>query len=102
MGDGTLASFPTITASVKAAVEIKQACKLILAIELKIGIHLGEIVQEDDDVFGDGVNIASRTEALAVGGGILISEGVFIEVKNKENFNTIYIGETDELNDDNN
>jgi len=94
MGDGTMASFTTITDAVSAAVEIRQTCKQVLDIELKVGIHLGEVIYEDNDVFGDGVNIASRIEALAVGGGILISDPVFKEISNKEDFDTAFLGET--------
>jgi len=93
MGDGTLASFTTITDAVKCAVEIRQACKQELDIELKIGIHIGEVVYEDGDVFGDGVNIASRIQQLADRGGILISEPVFNDIKNKGDFNASFIGE---------
>jgi len=94
VGDGTLASFTTITDTVKSAIEIRQSCKDNLDIELKIGIHLGEVVYEDNDVFGDGVNIASRIQELADKGGILISEPVFNEIKNKEDFDAAFIGET--------
>jgi len=93
MGDGTLASFSTITEAVQAAIEIRKICKQELSVELKIGIHLGDIVHEDDDVFGDGVNIAARIEALAVGGGILISEPVFNAIKNKVNVEAAFVGE---------
>jgi len=94
MGDGTMASFATITDAVSAAINIRETCKQELDIELKIGIHLGEIIFEDDDVFGDGVNIASRIQELAGGGGILISEPVFNEIRNKENIGASFIGET--------
>jgi adenylate cyclase len=94
MGDGTMASFDTITEAVQAAVEIRKICKKELAIELKIGIHQGEIIHEDEDVFGDGVNIAARIEALAVGGGILISEPVYKAIKNRDAFKAEFIGET--------
>jgi len=94
MGDGTMASFDTITDAVSAAINIRETCKQELDIELKIGIHLGEIILEDNDVFGDGVNIASRIQELAGGGGILISEPVFNEIRNKENIVASLIGET--------
>jgi len=94
MGDGTLASFTTITEAVQAAIEIRRICQQELDIELKVGIHLGEVTYEDNDVFGDGVNISSRIEALAVGGGILISESVYKDIRNKEEFKAVLIGET--------
>jgi len=94
VGDGTLASFTTITDAVKSAVEIRQTCKQELDIVLKIGIHLGDVMYEDGDVFGDGVNIASRIQDLAVGGGILISETVYKDIRNKDDFKSAFIGET--------
>jgi len=94
IGDGTMASFVSITDALRAAIKIRQACKMELGIELKVGIHFGEVSNEDSDVFGDGVNIASRIESLAAGGGILISESVFRDVKNKTEFKTAFVGET--------
>jgi len=94
MGDGTMASFATITEALRAAIEIRRICKQELGMEIKVGIHFGEVANEDNDVFGDGVNIASRIEALAAGGGILISESVYRDVKNKWIFKTAFIGET--------
>jgi len=91
IGDGILASFGSVTEAVYCAGELQKVAK-DQEINLKIGIHEGEVVFKDNDVFGDGVNIASRIEALAVGGGILISEGVFNDIKNKEDFNTAFIG----------
>lgn len=94
MGDGTMASFASITDALRAAIEIRKICKQEMGVELKVGIHFGEVTNEDNDVFGDGVNIASRIEALAVGGGILISESVYKDIKNKTDFKTAFLGET--------
>lgn len=94
MGDGTMASFASITDALWAAIEIRQICKREMGIEIKVGIHFGEVTNEDNDVFGDGVNIAARIEALAAGGGILISESVYKNIKNKPDFKTAFIGET--------
>ncbi len=93
MGDGTMASFASITEALRAAIEIRKICKQEMDVELKVGIHFGEVTHEDNDVFGDGVNIASRIEALAAGGGILISESVYKDIKNKTDFRTAFIGE---------
>ena len=94
MGDGTMASFASITEALQAAIEIRKICKQEMNVELKVGIHFGEVTNEDNDVFGDGVNIASRIEALAAGGGIVISETVYRDIKNKTEFKTAFIGET--------
>ena len=74
LGDGVLASFNTVTDAVMCAGAIHQACKSVENLQLRIGIHLGEVVFENNDVFGDGVNIASRLQALAPIGGTYVSE----------------------------
>src|SRR6266487_5579466 len=77
IGDGVLASFNTVTDAVLCASKIQKACADINDLKLRIGIHLGEVVFEDNDVFGDGVNIASRLQALAPVAGIWVSESVY-------------------------
>ena len=93
IGDGVLASFSTVTDAVLCATEIQKACIVIGDLKLRIGIHLGEVVFENDDVFGDGVNIASRLEALAPISGIWISESVHRNVSNKKEINTRFVRE---------
>src|SRR5678810_86847 len=61
LGDGIMASFNTASDAVNAAMKIQEASNAAKNFQLKIGIHLGEVVFENDDVYGDGVNIASRT-----------------------------------------
>ena len=73
IGDGVLASFPTVTEAVLCACAIQQASSQIPGLKLRIGIHQGEVVFENNDVFGDGVNIASRIQAIAAPGSIYIS-----------------------------
>ena len=65
LGDGVMASFPTVSDAVNAAIKIQENCNEANDFKLRIGIHLGEVVFEDDDVFGDGVNIAARIQAAA-------------------------------------
>src|SRR4026207_1283325 len=60
LGDGVLASFSTVSDAVNAAIKTQQTCNATKDFQLRIGIHLGELVFEYNDVFGDGVNIASR------------------------------------------
>lgn len=92
MGDGTLLSFPSASAAVECALEI-QKLKEGEAYELKMGIHLGEVVFENEDVFGDGVNIASRIESLSIPDSILISQNVYEELANKPEIQTAYLGD---------
>ncbi len=91
MGDGMLVIFNIASDAVRCAVEIQKACKEA-GIPLKIGIHEGEIVFSDEDVLGDGVNIASRLEAATRKGCITISEAVYWDIKNKTDIRSRYAG----------
>jgi class 3 adenylate cyclase len=62
LGDGVMATFNTVSDAVNAAIKIQNDCNAAKDFQLRIGIHLGEVVFENDDVFGDGVNVASRTK----------------------------------------
>ncbi len=84
LGDGVMASFSTATDAVQCSIAIQQACNSIPDLKLRIGIHLGDVVFENGDVFGDGVNIASRLQAIAPIGGIYISESVHNNIANKK------------------
>src|SRR3984893_2210287 len=93
LGDGILASFQTVTDAVGCAKKIQMACLNLNDLKLRIGIHLGEVVFEDNDVFGDGVNIASRLQALAPIGGIYISGAVYRNIENKKGMETEFVKE---------
>ena len=93
MGDGVLASFSTVTDAVMCAGAIQKASEGIEGLKLRIGIHLGEVVFENNDVFGDGVNIASRLQALAPVGGIFVSEAIYKNVINKKEITSEFIRE---------
>ena len=82
MGDGTLATFGTISEAVYCAGELVKFCAKE-NIVLRIGIHLGEIVIDNEDIFGDAVNLASRLESIANPGQIIISQAVSRSIKNK-------------------
>ena len=92
LGDGMLISFPLASYAVKCAVEIQKTCRK-QDIPLKIGIHEGEMVFAGQDVYGDGVNIASRLQEIAKEGCIAISERVFADIKNKKGINTRLVGD---------
>lgn len=93
LGDGVLASFSNVTEAVLCAGSIQQAIIGMHDFQLRIGIHLGDVVFENDDVFGDGVNIASRLLAQAPAGGICISESVHSNVANKKGVTTNFLRE---------
>src|SRR5690242_12637097 len=76
-GDGLLVEFPSVVDAVRCAVEVQRAMSERQAdvpadrrIDFRIGINVGDVVVEDGDIFGDGVNVAARLEALAEPGGI--------------------------------
>ncbi len=91
LGDGVMASFNTVSDAVNAAIKIQGACNAANEYKLRIGIHLGEVVFENEDVFGDGVNIASRIQAIAPPGGIYISEAIHNNVSNKNDIDTEFV-----------
>jgi TolB-like protein/Tfp pilus assembly protein PilF len=92
MGDGILASFHSSSEAVRCAVELQQEAKLE-NIKLRIGIHEGEVVFVGDDVFGDGVNVASRLEEIADEGCINVSGVVYKNIKNKIGITTAFLEE---------
>jgi adenylate cyclase len=90
MGDGMLAEFPSVVDAVRAAVETQQAVAKhnselpdVKRIEFRVGINLGDVVIDGDDIQGDGVNVAARLEGLAEPGGICISGKVYEEVRDR-------------------
>ena len=93
LGDGVIASFNTVSDAINAAIRIQQNCNASKDFQLRIGVHLGEVLFENDDVFGDGVNIASRIQAIANPGSIYISEAVHNSISNKKDFQTKFVKE---------
>lgn len=91
LGDGLLTVFENGTEAVVCAIAIQKESRE-KNIPLRIGIHEGEVVFRDGDVFGDGVNIASRIQAEAVPGGVCISDTVYRIIKNKEDIKAESIG----------
>ncbi len=91
-GDGALSMFNSAVDAVHGAIEIQQTLQQEPKVELRIGIHTGDISIEEDAVYGDGVNLASRIESLAVPGSIFISEKVFDEISNQENLTAHEMG----------
>jgi TolB-like protein/Flp pilus assembly protein TadD len=99
-GDNLLAEFTSAVEAVNCAVEIQLELaernnKLPYERKMKfrIGIHVGDVVEEEDRIYGDGVNIAARVEGLAMAGGICISGGVYDQIENKLDFEYTFLGE---------
>ena len=90
IGDGFLVEFASAVAAVKCAVELQEGlarrnlgAPADRQLQVRIGIHLGDVLRRGDDIVGDGVNIAARVEPLADSGGIAITQQVFDQVYNK-------------------
>ena len=89
-GDSLLADFPSVVDALNCALEMQRAVPALndtvppeRRLELRIGVNLGDVIVDGDDIFGDGVNIAARLEALAKPGTVCISHTVYEHVKNK-------------------
>jgi adenylate cyclase len=83
-GDGTLSIFDSCVEAVRCAIDLQRELRKTPAVPLRIGIHLGDIVLAQNDVYGDGVSVASRVESLGVPGAVLISGEVRRQIKNQE------------------
>ena len=88
MGDGALVEFSSVVDAVECAVAIQRAMQARNSsaerrIEFRIGINVGDIISDGDDILGDGVNVAARLESQAPKGGILVSDVVQTQVKGK-------------------
>ena len=92
VGDGFLVEFASAVQAVTCAVEIQNAGP---ALPLRIGIHLGDVVVQGDDLMGDGVNVAARVESVADAGGIAISRQVRDQVRDKLDVELIDKGEVE-------
>src|SRR4029078_10322273 len=91
-GDGSLSIFGSAIDCVDSAISIQQQLQQEPKVSLRMGIHTGDVAIEDESIYGDGVNLASRIESLAVPGGIFISEKVYDEIRNQENISTREMG----------
>ncbi|MCP3871882.1 MAG: adenylate/guanylate cyclase domain-containing protein, partial [Desulfobacteraceae bacterium] len=99
-GDNILSQFSSVTDAVECAVEIQKTMldhNKDLAddrkMEFRIGINLGDIIEDEDRIYGDGINIAARIEGLAQGGGICISGSAYDQVKNRLSLGYEFLGE---------
>ena len=99
-GDGLLIEFASVVDAVRCAVEVQREMAVRNAdvsrdrrIEFRMGINLGDIIKDGRDIYGDGVNIAARLEALAEPGGICVSRVVRDQVRDKVDFSFEDMGE---------
>ncbi|MDE4132613.1 adenylate/guanylate cyclase domain-containing protein [Phaeobacter sp. QD34_3] len=93
-GDGLIADFPSVVEATHCAIEVQQELAAEHSLlRFRIGIHLGDVICDGDDLLGDGVNLASRLQTMAEPGGILISRQVYDQVHNKLTIGFEYLGE---------
>ncbi|HLX13119.1 MAG TPA: adenylate/guanylate cyclase domain-containing protein, partial [Bacteroidota bacterium] len=100
VGDAFLVMFNSVVSATQCAIEVQQKFYEYNLqfradedrILVRIGIHLGDIIETDKDIFGDGVNIASRVQSTAEVGGLNISESVYQQVRSKLNIRVIDLG----------
>ena len=90
-GDACLLSFESTSQAVRCTLELQPHFRK-MELPIRFGIHLGEVIFTEDNVFGDGVNIASRIESMGVAGGILVSKSVKNQIGNKPEFSLIPLG----------
>jgi adenylate cyclase len=91
-GDGTLSVFQSAVEAVKCAIIIQRELRKGEEVPMRIGLHLGDIVFDGTEVYGDGVNLSSRIESMGIAGAILLSESVTEELKNQKDISTISLG----------
>jgi adenylate cyclase len=99
-GDSILAEFPSAVEAARCAVEIQEELAARNTelpkdrrLEFRIGINLGDVMVEGDDLFGDGVNVAARLQTLAEPGGVYVSGGIYDQIRGKLPFGADFLGE---------
>src|SRR5262245_60695191 len=100
MGDGAIVEFGSVVDAVACAVDVQKECTAVQAavaaerrIVFRIGVNLGDVVVEGDDLLGDGVNIAARLEQLCDPGGVLISGAAYDQLRGKLGLPLDFAGE---------
>ena len=91
-GDGSLSIFQSAIDGVHCAVNMQQQLQQEPKVEVRMGLHSGDVNIEEESIYGDGVNLASRIESLGVPGSVLISEKVFDDIRNQENIKARELG----------
>ena len=92
VGDGLILTFDTINKAVHCCIKIQEKAKTIENLSIRIGIHLGEILEKENDIIGDDVNITARIEPFSAPGGIAISNKVNDGIIRESEFTTKYLG----------
>ncbi|NNF21534.1 MAG: tetratricopeptide repeat protein, partial [Saprospiraceae bacterium] len=91
-GDGTLSIFASAVKAVACGIKMQTEFLSDPKIPVRIGIHTGDVVYNDEEIIGDSVNLASRLESLAIPGSVLVSHKVYDEIKNQSNIKSHFLG----------
>lgn len=97
-GDGLIADFPSVVEAVQCAAEVQRELGArdggdgVCPMRFRIGIHLGDVMVDGGDLFGEGVNLAARLQAMAPPGGVMISQAVYDQVRGKLSVGYEYLG----------
>jgi adenylate cyclase len=104
-GDGLIADFPSVVEAVRCAAEVQTELDARnrrqdpgRAMRFRIGVHVGDVMVDGGDLFGEGVNLAARLQGMAQPGGVLISQTVYDQVRNKLSIGYEYLGEREAKN----
>lgn len=95
-GDGLIAEFPSVVEAVQCAIEVQRELSAQhgqSGLKFRIGVHLGDVMVDGEDLLGEGVNLAARLQSMAEPGGILISQQVYDQVQKKLSVGFEYLGE---------
>jgi adenylate cyclase len=94
-GDGLIAEFPSVVEAVQCAIEVQRELDANAEghLRFRIGVHLGDVMVDGDDLLGEGVNLAARLQSMAEPGGILISQQVYDQVQKKLSVGFHFLGE---------
>jgi adenylate cyclase len=92
-GDGSLSIFSSVNEAMHCAMKVQAELLKEPAVPLRIGLHIGEILFDENKVIGDGVNLASRIQALGKAGSILFSKEIFDKIRNHHEFKTVPLGQ---------
>ena len=94
-GDGLIAEFPSVVEAVQCAIEVQRelGANAEGGLKFRIGVHLGDVMVDGNDLLGEGVNLAARLQSMAEPGGILISQQVYDHVQKKLSVGFHYLGE---------
>jgi pentatricopeptide repeat protein len=91
-GDGTLSIFQSAVSAVQCALSMQQLFCQPPQVPVRMGLHIGDIIFDDEQAMGDGVNLASRIESLGIAGCVLLSDKVNDEIRNHPEFKTVSVG----------